>query len=352
MASPWNGDGTSGAPRHRAGHRPVSPAPTFWTKMSPCPVTPRRLSKAARQWRTMAHSILLGEVAARGVTMLDVACRQGRPRHRRRPTSPAASGSVAASAWCQHNVGNVSGARHPPGKSGISSLPGAESVCCTARLTAPESRAGTGRGQQNPALKTRKRPRRTAFKTFSMRDRVGARKSRRARRTLSHHRSIWQPQNGAEGLRPVTGPLSRGAERMNDDDSGSPAGRPHHGNSHEIGPIVCPELRDPAVRRRLQNRLQEAGPNPTVVSPTATRMTAEVGPRLDADDTARTGAILPTFGTARNNCSGQFRRSPARRSQAKSAPLRPRFLTVMGSLAGNSPPAAAQARFIASNGGW
>jgi hypothetical protein len=57
-------------------------------------------------------------------------------------------------------------------------------------------------------------------------------------------------------------------------------------------------------------------------------------------------------GAAQNNCSGQFRRSPARRSQAKSASLRPRFLTVMGSLAGNIPPAAAQAHFIASNGGW
>src|SRR5271166_3524095 len=55
-------------------------------------------------------------------------------------------------------------------------------------------------------------------------------------------------------------------------------------------------------------------------------------------------------GAAQNNCSGQFRRSPAQHSQAKSAPRSPQSLTVMGSSAGNIPPAAAQARFIASNG--
>jgi hypothetical protein len=49
------------------------------------------------------------------------------------------------------------------------------------------------------------------------------------------------------------------AERseMSDEDNNGPAGRPHHGNSHEIPPIVNPELLDPAARARIETRLRQ-----------------------------------------------------------------------------------------------
>lgn len=78
---------------------------------------------------------------------------------------------------------------------------------------------------------------------------------------------------------------------MGEDDNDGPFGRPHHGSSYEVPPIVSPALLDPAARRRLHDRLRQLAERRQI-----NRSTLLVGSVL-VELSRITGAVFPTLAT-------------------------------------------------------